>query len=255
MLTIAQVSDLHIGGRPESDERAARVLAHVAAMRPAPDVLVVTGDIADHGWSGGAEAADEYARARNLLAAWPGPLLVGTGNHDGRDGFAQGLLDGKRPGPLNQVLDVGAYRFLMLDSLVPAENGQRIDHGELEQSTLDWLDQQLSASSRPTFVCLHHPPTTVGIEQADAIQLRNGAALEAVLTRHPHVVAVLAGHNHTMCASIFAGRPMLVGGGVVSSVTLDPEPLEQLWLDGPPTLAVHLLRDDGRLTTFWRALP
>ena len=52
-----------------------------------------------------------------------------------------------------------------------------------------------------------------------------------------------------------AGRPMLVGGGVVSSVTLDQEPLDGLWLEAPPTLAVHLVGDDGRLTTFWRALP
>ena len=254
MLTIAHVSDLHIGGRPESDERAARVLAHVRSMRPAPDVLVVTGDIADHGWSGGAEASDEYARARDLLAAWPGPLLVGTGNHDGREAFTRGLLDGERPGPLNQALDVDAYRLLMLDSLVPAVDRERIDHGELEQSTLDWLHQQLSASSAPTLVCLHHPPTTVGIERADEIQLRNGAELEAVLVRHPHVLAVLAGHNHTMCATTFAGRPVLVGGGVVSSITLDQEPIDHVWLDAPPTLAVHLLRD-GRLTTFWRALP
>jgi 3',5'-cyclic-AMP phosphodiesterase len=254
VLTIAHVSDLHIGGRPESDERAARVLAHVRSMRPAPDVLVVTGDIADHGWSGGAEASDEYARARDLLAAWPGPLLVGTGNHDGREAFARGLLDGERPGPLNQALDVDAYRLLMLDSLVPAVDRERIDHGELEQSTLDWLHQQLSASSAPTLVCLHHPPTTVGIERADEIQLRNGAELEAVLVRHPHVLAVLAGHNHTMCATTFAGCPMLVGGGVVSSITLDQEPIDHVWLDAPPTLAVHLLRD-GRLTTFWRALP
>jgi Icc protein len=254
VLTIAHVSDLHIGGRPESDERAARVLAHVRSMRPAPDVLVVTGDIADHGWWGGAEASDEYARARDLLAAWPGPLLVGTGNHDGREAFARGLLDGERPGPLNQALDVDAYRLLMLDSLVPAVDRERIDHGELEQSTLDWLHQQLSASSAPTLVCLHHPPTTVGIERADEIQLRNGAELEAVLVRHPHVLAVLAGHNHTMCATTFAGRPMLVGGGVVSSITLDQEPIDHVWLDAPPTLAVHLLRD-GRLTTFWRALP
>jgi hypothetical protein len=69
------------------------------------------------------------------------------------------------------------------------------------------------------------------------------------------VVAVLAGHNHTMCATTFAGRPVLVGGGVVSSITLDQEPLDHVWLDAPPTLAVHLLRDDGRLTTFWRSLP
>jgi 3',5'-cyclic AMP phosphodiesterase CpdA len=163
-------------------------------------------------------------------------------------------MGGDHEGPLDQELDVGAYRFLMLDSLVPAVDGQRIDHGELAESTLAWLDERLAASSRPTFVCFHHPPTTVGIGQADAIQLRNGPALEAVLTRHPQVVAVLVGHNHTMCVTTFAGRPALVGGGVVSSITLDQEPQDRLWMDAPPTLALHLVGDDGRLTSFWRAL-
>ena len=154
---------------------------------------------------------EEYATARDLLSAWDGPLLVGTGNHDVRGPFARVLLGGDREGPLDQELDVGAYRFLMLDSLVPAGDGQRIDHGELAESTLAWLDERLVASPRPTFVCFHHPPTTVGIGRADEIQLRNGPAVEAVLARHRHVVAVLVGHNHTMCATTFAGRPALVG--------------------------------------------
>ena len=75
-----------------------------------------------------------------------------------------------------------------------------------------------------------------------------------MLARHPHVVAVLVGHNHTMCVTTFAGRPALVGGGVVSSITLDQEPQDHIWMDAPPTLAVHLIDDDGRLTSFWRAL-
>ena len=248
MLTVAHVSDLHIGGRPESVDRAAKVIRHVCSLSPAPDVLLVTGDIADHG------SPQEYATARDLLSTWNGPLLVGTGNHDVRAPFARVLLGGDREGPLDQELDVGAYRFLMLDSLVPAAAGHRIDHGELAQATLVWLDERLVASPRPTFVCLHHPPTTVEIGRADEIRLRNGPDLEAVLSRHPHVVAVLVGHNHTMCATTFAGRPALVGGGVVSSITLDQEPQDHVWLDAPPTLAVHLLDDDGRLTTFWRAL-
>ncbi len=143
----------------------------------------------------------------------------------------------------------------MLDSLVLAVDGVRQDHGRLAPETLAWLDDELAASDAPTFVGLHHPPTTVGIERADAIRLRNGDELEAVLARHPHVAAVLVGHNHTMCATTFAGRPCLVGGGVVSGVTLDQEPLDHLWLDAQPSLAVHLVGDDGRLTTFWRALP
>ena len=249
MVTIAHISDLHIGGRPESVERARRVIAHVGAMAPAPDVLLVTGDIADHGGD------DEYATALDLLSAWRGPLLVGTGNHDVREPFARHLLGGPRAGPLDQALDVGAYRFLMLDSLVPAVDGVRQDHGLFGPETLAWLDGELTGSDAPTVVCFHHPPVLVGIERADAIQLHNPSELEAVLTRHPHVVAVLVGHNHTMCATTFAGRPCLVGGGVVSGVTLDQEPLDHIWLDAPPSLAVHLVGDDRRLTTFWRALP
>jgi 3',5'-cyclic AMP phosphodiesterase CpdA len=249
VLTIAHISDFHIGGRPESVDRARQVIGHVCAMTPGPDILLVTGDIADHG------SPAEYATARDLLAAWPGPLLVGTGNHDVREPFAEVLLGGPRNGPLDQELQVGAYRFLMLDSLVPAVEGERIDHGLLAPETTAWLDERLTTSRTPTFVCLHHPPTSVGIAGVDEIQLRNGPELSAVLERHPHVVAVLVGHNHTMCVTTFAGRPALVGGGVVSSVTLDQEPLEGLWLDAPPTLAVHLVGDDGRLTTFWRALP
>lgn len=218
-------------------------------MTPAPDVLLVTGDVADHG------LPEEYATARDLLAAWPGPLLVGTGNHDVREPFTRVLLGHPRSGPVDQALEVGAYRFLMLDSLVPAPAGERVDHGLLAPETLAWLDDRLTDSATPTFVCLHHPPTTVGIARADEIQLHNGAELAAVLHRHPHVVATLVGHNHTMCVTTFADRPALVGGGVVSSVTLDQEPLDHLWLEAPPTLAVHLVGDDGRLTTFWRALP
>jgi Icc protein len=87
------------------------------------------------------------------------------------------------------------------------------------------------------------------------MQLHNGADLDPVLNRHPHVVAVLVGHNHTMCATTFAGRPCLVGGGVVSGLSLDQEPMDHISLDAPPSLAIHLVAADGRLTTFWRALP
>jgi hypothetical protein len=36
---------------------------------------------------------------------------------------------------------------------------------------------------------------------------------------------------------------------------MDAEPYPVIWEAGPPTLAFHLLHDDGRLTTHWRALP
>lgn len=248
MFTIAHISDLHIGDPHDSLGRAQRVVAHVCSLDPAPDLLLVTGDVADHG------RPEEYAAARAVLAAWSGPVLVGTGNHDVRGPFAEVLLGVPRAGPLNQALEVGGFRFLMLDSLVPARDGVRIDHGELEPETLAWLAEQLESSGLPTFVCFHHPAAPIGIALADEIGLRNAGELAAVLAGHPHHVATLVGHNHTACATTYAGRPMLIGGGVVSTVTLDAEPLPHVWNAAPPSLAVHLVHDDGRLTTHWRAL-
>src|SRR5262245_35315461 len=228
MFTIAHVSDLHFGNRPESRPRAHAVLEHLLAMSPRPDVLVATGDIADHGLEG------EYAEACELFERWPGPLIVGTGNHDAREPFARMLLGRDGDTPLDQSLEVGGFRFLMLDSLVSAVEGRRIDHGVLTPTTLAWLDDQLATSALPTFVCLHHSPVLVNIDLMDGIQLREPHGLRAVLERHPHVVAVLVGHSHTACVTVFAGRPVLIAGGVVSTVTLDAEVQPPIWNDAPP---------------------
>lgn len=248
MTLVAHLSDLHFGGPPDASGRADRALDHVLALDPRPDLLLVTGDIADHG------SVDEYDAARALLARWPGPLLVGTGNHDVRDAFAAGLLGREAEGPLDQALDLPAARFLMLDSLVSAPPGERVDPGELTDESLAWLDAQLRADDRPTFVCLHHPPVDIGVSLMDPIKLRRPERLEAVLRAHPHHAGTLVGHAHTQCATTFAGRPVLIGGGVASTVPLDAEPFPRIWEAGPPTIAFHLLHDDGRLTTHWRAI-
>ena len=249
MTMIAHISDTHFGGPPDARDRAEAVLAHLLALDPRPDVLLVTGDVADHG------TPEEYAEARLVLDAWPGPKLVGTGNHDVRDEFARGLLDREADGLLRLDLDVAGLRLLMLDSLVSARDGRRIDHGELDEESLAWLDGQLASDGRPTFVCLHHPPADIGLGLMAPILLKDPEPLEGVITKHAHVVATLVGHAHTACATTFAGRPLLVGGGVASTVPLDAEPYPVVWEAGPPTLAFHLLHDDGRLTTHWRALP
>lgn len=248
MTLIAHVSDTHFGGPVDAAVRAEAVLDHLLAMEPRPDVLLVTGDVADHG------LAEEYAEARRVLDRWPGPALVGTGNHDVRSEFVRGLLGREADGPVLQVLEAPAYRLLMLDSLVDARDGLRIDHGELGADQLEWLDRQLAEDGRPAFVCLHHPPVDLGLELMAPILLRDPEPLERVLVKHDHVVATLVGHAHTACATTFAGRPVLVGGGCASTVTMDAEELPVVWEGAPATFALHLLQDDGRLTSHWRAI-
>ena len=197
---IAHVSDTHFGGPPHARERAEAVLAHLLAMDPRPDVLLVSGDAADHG------LPEEYVEARAVLDAWPGPKLVGTGNHDVRSEFARALLDRDADGPLLQGLEAGNFRILMLDSLVDARDGVRVDHGEVGSEQLDWLDSRLADDDKPAFVSLHHPPVDVGLGLMAPILLRDPEPLELVVMKHPHVVATLVGHAHTAGATTFAGR-------------------------------------------------
>lgn len=252
MLTIVHLSDSHFGAYDGAADRTRRVLAHVDGLDPSPDVVLLTGDIADHG------APEEYRAVRALLDArtGPAPLLVCPGNHDVRAAYAAGLRDlpAERPDdPINEAHLVAGVKFCMLDSLVTAPPGERIDHGLLGAGALEWLDREL-ASGEPAFVCLHHPPVDVHIDVMDPIGLRNAAELEAVLRRHDNVVATLAGHAHSACAMTFAGRPLLLPGGLVSTVTLDEEPLPEFTADLPPVFAVHFVGDDG-VVTHWRALP
>ena len=142
----------------------------------------------------------------------------------------------------------------MLDSLVDELDGVRQDHGVLAREQLAWLDAELSWDPRPTFVCLHHPPVAIGVSLMDPIMLTEPETLAEVIGRHPHVVATLVGHAHTMGVSSFAGRPVLVGGGVVSTVPLDQEDHPVVWYGAAPSFAIHLLHEDGRLTTHWRAV-
>ena len=67
------------------------------------------------------------------------------------------------PGPLVQLLEAADFRILMLDSLVAARDGKRIDHGELSRDQLAWLDEQLALrrQARRSSRCTTRPPTSV----------------------------------------------------------------------------------------------
>jgi 3',5'-cyclic AMP phosphodiesterase CpdA len=165
MFVVAHVSDTHFGNDvQEPSARCAAVMDHLLAMRPRPDLLVVSGDVADHGLD------HEYAAARAWLDRWPGALAVCPGNHDVREAFVAGI--GR---PARSVVEAGGYRFVMLDSLVDAVAGERVDEGRLGADQLAWLDAELARSTAPAFVVLHHPPTTIGLELMDPIRLMDGA--------------------------------------------------------------------------------
>jgi 3',5'-cyclic AMP phosphodiesterase CpdA len=238
VITVAHVSDLHLDGSSRNAERAARALAQVGALPV--DVVMVTGDLTDHGLPA------EYEELRPLL---PAGVLLCPGNHDERGAYRQILL-GEPPGdgPVNRLHHAAGAVFAMCDSTVPGEAG-----GYLADETLDWLDAALGGGE-PAFVCFHHPPVELHIPFIDEIRQRGQERLSAVLARHPQVVAILCGHAHTPAATTFAGLPLRVAPGVVSTIRLPWESGDDIDRTAPAAVALHILGDDGRLTTHYRVV-
>jgi hypothetical protein len=70
------------------------------------------------------------------------------------------------------------------------------------------------------------------------------------------VAVVLCGHCHGAVAATLGGRPLRAAPGVVNALRLPweaaPGPMDH---DVPPSLAVHILDDDGQFLTYYRTVP
>lgn len=221
MTVIVQLSDLHLvaGGKPaygkvdtlDALHRASRHLERLDATVGGIDALVITGDLTDHG------EPEAYALVTDALKALHCPVYALPGNHDLREPMRAAFAGMPAAGRLDQAVQVGPLRVVLLDDLVEHE-----PHGALEPGQLDWLDATLAAAApHPTLVFLHHPPFSTGIAFMDAIGLREPEALEAVIARHPHVRMVGCGHIHRSIVTQWAGVPCVVAPGPAHAVALD----------------------------------
>ncbi len=245
MVVLAHLSDLHFDGGARAAARVARVLAFLDTVSPAIDAVLVTGDIVHHG------RVSEYEEARAALSS-RSRLLVCPGNHDTRTAFRQVLLQGETgEGPINVLHEVHGLLIAMCDSTVPGR-----ESGYLDDKTFTWLARVLeTAGDRvPVLVAFHHPPVTLQSPYVDGIRQDGELRLAELLNAYPQVKAVLCGHAHTAAASTFAGRPLLIAPGVASTLPLAFE-CDVIDESLPPGLALHVLDDDGRLTTHYRFLP
>lgn len=247
MFVIAHVSDVHIDDEARSLARTRAVMDYLEDLPADLDAVVITGDIADHG------LLSEYDVAREALASRH-PVMICPGNHDIRAPFREGLLGmAASSAPINQSWRSENLVIALCDSSVPGK-----DEGYLDDDTIDWLEEELlrTPDTTPVLVGFHHPPTQLHIPFIDGIRQFGEERLAQLADRHPNIVAFLCGHAHTAAATTFAGRPLLVAPGVVSTLRLPWERRahadDHVTLDQPPALAFHVLDDSLRLTTHYR---
>ncbi len=248
---LLQFSDLHLRAREDdADLRLARAVAAAAALRPRPQAVLVTGDLADE------PAAEVYRRAHRALSELGIPIHAIPGNHDDRDLLAMAFAARERPtgAPVHVLAYVGALRLVGCDTTVPGSPG-----GALDSEQLGWLDRALSNEpARPTLLALHHPPLAAGIVAMDEIGLApaDAASFQSLLEAHPQVLAVTCGHVHRTATTMFAGRPLLICPSTNSTLRLDLRAEKGLPLrfdEQPLGFAVHILKD-GRLVSHVQAL-
>jgi 3',5'-cyclic-AMP phosphodiesterase len=237
---IAQISDLHITrpgtlayGRVDTDAALRRSIDAINRMTPQPDLVVISGDIAN------SALPEEYEHATKLLAALQAPFAAIPGNHDRRNPMRKAFPDptyGAAESPLNATRAVRGLDVVLVDSTIADA-----PHGELDAETLVWLDRTLAVSAtRPALLFLHHPPFDTGIVYTDTMRLRNADALAAVLRRHPRALLVAAGHVHRAAQTVFAGISATICPAGEQAVTLAFEPRwPEVFHIEPPAFHLH----------------
>jgi Icc protein len=208
---LLHLSDPHLLGGPDplygavdSEARLIQLFDEVQASGARPEAVIFTGDLADKG------DPEAYAKLRAIVEPACrdlGAMVIwAMGNHDNRANFRAGLLD--QPGnddPVDHSYYVNGLRVITMDTSVPG-----FHHGELSDDQLDWLAAQLETPAPDgTILALHHPPVPSVLDLSVLVELRDQAALAAVV-RNSDVRTILAGHLHYSTTGTFAGIPVSV---------------------------------------------
>lgn len=221
-MLIVQITDTHIKPQGRLAYRKVdtapyleRAVAAINALDPAPDLVVVTGDLVDAGMP------EEYERLRQYLDRIAAPVFIIPGNHDERGAltevFAAHRYLPSDGGPLHYAVDDWPVRILALDTLIPGK-----ESGALCADRLAWLAGRLAEERRkPTVVMMHHPPFETGMSYHDTRPLDGRDGFAAIVRENPQLGWILTGHLHRNMAANWHGVPASCVSSTAHQATLD----------------------------------
>lgn len=237
-LRLVQFTDTHLVGDPAGGIRGvatrdtlARVIGRARSDLAAAEAVLLTGDVVHDDASG-------YDVARELLAPLGKPIWCLPGNHD-EPGLMRAALDSP-PFAYCPVVDRGAWRIVLLDSVIPGATG-----GALARTELDRLERALTETSAHVLVVLHHQPLPARSRWLDPIGLADGAVFVERLQRFPGVRGVLWGHVHQAHDETRGQLRCL--GTPSTCVQFAPDVPEFALDDRPPAYRRVTLHADGRI--------
>ncbi|MFS8775303.1 3',5'-cyclic-AMP phosphodiesterase [Synechococcus sp. W65.1] len=252
---VVQISDLHLFAKShqrllgvDTEASFLAVQKAIVSLDPLPDVLLLTGDLAQDG------SAAAYARLRSYLQTLPIDTYWLAGNHDRLHVMNLELHGGRLHA--EKSFSRENWSFILLNSLVPGR-----DSGYLTDRTLLWLRQELQrsrANHHHVLLALHHPPFSVDSDWLDQSALQQPERLFGVLDEFDHVRLVIFGHVHQELhrrrrgVDYFACPSTCVQFLPKSSqfaLEVIPPALRQLWLEPDGSFKTQVQRVEAALQT------
>jgi len=212
------LTDLHIchpdAGAPahkaDNPDTLRNVVGIINAMDRQPDFVVASGDLTDMG----DEAS--YALFRDLLSDLKPPVTLALGNHDKRAAFHQVLGNAGSDAPYFHDAIHGDLHVITLDTSIPGHVA-----GGICDAQFTFLGAALDRHPEvPKLLVMHHPPRVDpdGLPWG-SIDLASTARLAKVLKGH-NIGGILSGHIHINRVMHWHGIPIVVSGGLDTSVDL-----------------------------------
>lgn len=244
-MLVAQITDIHLGFEPNTPDefnrqRLDRVLADLVALRPRPDLLLLTGDLIDRG------DRDSYERLRGAITGLPFPVHLALGNHDERATFRDVFPEAPfADGFLQYAVEGYPLRLIVLDTLEEGRHG-----GSFCEARAAWLRARLDeAPDLPTLIALHHPPMEVGIAWMNTDPHEPWVArLAAVMRGRDNVVGMICGHIHRAITARWEGHVVATCPSTAPQVGLDLRPIDP---DVPDDRALIVADAPGYALHWW----
>jgi Icc protein len=180
VVTIAHISDPHVGSPHFVPNMMNRVIVELNELRP--DVVICSGDLTTDGFR--QEFKNWEAYAQRIQS----PIYTVPGNHDARNvGY---LHFEELVGERHWSVDVAGVRIVGVDSSEPDVN-----EGHVGRERYAWIREQLDVPAEVKIFVLHHhllPIPGTGRERSTVMDA--GDLLEVLITAGANIV--LSGHKH-----------------------------------------------------------
>jgi len=247
-ISILQLTDLHI--LPNAGDKLLgidteyyfhAVLEHAFAEQPHFDLLLLTGDLAQH------PCLSSYQRILKSLAAYNIPCVCLPGNHDDYDLMQQVFNTAKVN--CNKQVFLGNWQLISLNSQIPGEPGGRLSHEELL-----FLENCLMANPNlHALIAVHHHCLPTYSIWMDIMMIENSPALLDLISKYPAVKAITTGHIHqAMDITTDSARVM---GTPSTCFQFKPKSMVFSVDNTPPGYRIIRLYADGRIETELDCLP